>query len=309
MALTSQPNDHRDSRGEPPPVVNQPYRFWGGFATDVREAYLQRELLQSLIVREMRKRYKGTFLGWGWALIRPLVMLAVYGIAVGVILGAGAQIPEFAVYLYVGLIAWAFFSTVISGSINSLPDNAALIGKASFRRELLIVAVVTVAVIDLLLQASVLVIAYWLYGSWPSMSTLWWVIPGLIVLVLVAVGIGLLLSALNVYFRDIGYLVDVALQVGFWSVPILYSYEMVASLLESQTWLLTLYTANPPLAAINAFRFALWPSAWDPNGSAQLLGVTETSIFLLVSATLGVVLVWIGQRTFSRMAGNIAQEL
>ena len=87
------------------PIINEPFRLRGGLRDDVREAMSQRQLLQSLIVRELRQRYKASFLGWGWALVRTLVMLVIYGLAVGVFLGAGASIPEFAIYLYVGLIA------------------------------------------------------------------------------------------------------------------------------------------------------------------------------------------------------------
>ena len=290
-------------------MVNAPFRFWSGLIGDLKEGLAQRELLRSLVVRETRQRYKGTFLGWGWALIRPLVMLAVYGLVVGVFLGAGATIPEFAIYLYVGFIAWGYFSTLVSGSINALPGNSGLINKASFRRELLIVAVLAVALIDLLLQASVLVLGYLFYGAWPALNTLWWVIPGFAALTLFGIGLGLLLSALNVYFRDIGYLVDVALQVGFWLVPILYAYSMVESALTSQPGLLALYSANPALSAITAFRLSLWPSAWGDVGQAQLLSLDQTVIYLGMGAIVGIVLVWLGQRLFSRVSGNVAQEL
>lgn len=294
---------------EPPPVINAPFRFWSGVTEDWGEGLSQRELLRSLVARELRKRYKGTFLGWGWALIRPLVMLAVYGLAIGVFLGMGESIPEFAIYLYVGLIAWGYFTTIVSGSIAVLPANAGLINKAAFRRELLIVAVVVMGIVDLVLQASVLLLGYWFYGSWPDLSHLWWVIPGFAVLTLLGIGLGLLLAAINVYFRDIGYLVDVALQVGFWLVPILYAYSMVQSALAAQPGLLALYTANPALSAITAFRYSLWPSAANDAGQGLLLSMSQTAPYLILWIIASLALVWFGQRIFSRMAGNIAQEL
>lgn len=308
MSETSGSLDSNPTPGDPP-IINAPFRFWSGLSEDLREGWSQRELLRSLIARELRQRYKGAFLGWGWALIRPLVMLAIYALAVGLFLGMGAAIPEFAIYLYVGLIAWGYFATVVSGSIAALPANSGLINKASFRRELLIVAVVVVGIVDLLLQASVLLIGYLFYGSWPNVFALWWVIPGFAVLTIVGVGLGLLLSAVNVYFRDVGYLIEVALQVGFWLVPILYAYSMVQSALASQPGLLALYSANPALSAISAFRFALWPSASSEVGQAQLLSMSPTTTYLVAWILVGLILVWLGQRLFSRMAGNIAQEL
>lgn len=297
------------SSNEDPPIVNVAFRFWGGFATDLKEIAAQRELLRSLIARELRQRYKGAVIGWGWALIRPLVMLAIYGLAVGLFLGAGKAIPEFAIYLYVGLIAWGYFSALVSGSIAALPSNSGLINKAAFRKELLIIAVLVVAIVDLVLQASVLLIGYLIYGSWPSLSELWWIIPGFVVLTLVGVGVGLLLGAVNVYFRDVGYLVDVALQVGFWLVPILYSYSMVRDAFASQSGLLALYSANPALSAVTAFRFSLWPSAESEIGQVQLLSMGQTTTYLFFWTIGGLLLLWLGQRIFSRMAGNIAQEL
>ena len=299
------PGEHNDS----PPIINSPFRFWGGLRGDLQEAISQRQLLRSLIARELRQRYKGSFLGWGWALIRPLVLLAIYGLAVGVFLGAGASIPEFGVYLYVGLIAWIFFSSIVSGSVNALPANAALINKAAFRRELLIVAVLVVAVVDLLIQASVLVLGYLFYGAWPTLINFWWLLTGFSALTALAAGLGLLLSAINVRFRDVGYFVDVALQVGFWLVPILYSYAMVESVLASQPQILALYTANPTLAPVTAFRYALWPSVTTEAGASQLLSMQSTVTFLAFSILLGLILLWLGQRIFSRMSGNIAQEL
>jgi ABC-2 type transport system permease protein len=291
------------------PVINEPFRFWAGLWTDIGAAYSQRELLRSLVSRETRQRYKGTFLGWGWALIRPLVLLAIYGLAVGLFLGAGKTIPEFGVYLYIGLIAWAYFSTLVSGSIAALPNNSSLINKASFQRELLVIAVWIVALIDLGLQMLALIAGYLFYGTWPSLADLWWVIPGFGLLTLLGVGFGLLLSAVNVRFRDIGYFVDLGLQVGFWLIPILYSYAMVRDTLSTQPLLLNIYTANPALGAVNAARLALWPSASSEAGKSQLVPYPEMMTSLGIAFVLAVLLVWLGQRLFSKMSKNIAQDL
>lgn len=307
MTTNAIPGESGDE--EPPPIVNAPYRFWGGVVDDFQAIYMQRELLRSFVARELRQRYKGSFLGWGWALIRPLVMLLVYGIAVGIFLGAGAAIPQFAVYLYTGLIAWGYFATLITGSIAALPGNAGLINKAAFQKELLIAAVVAVAVIDLLIQGSVLIVGYVVYGAWPEAGALWWLPPAFVLLTLVGLGLGMILAAANVYLRDVGYLTDVALQVGFWAIPVIYSYSMVEKALASQPLLLALYSANPAVPAVNAFRLALWPAAASGEGESQLMSPSQTASYLLVGLVAGAILVWLGQRYFARVSGSIAQEL
>lgn len=294
---------------DPPPVINAPFRFWAGVVGDVRACYLQRELLRSLVARELRQRYKGSLFGWGWALVRPLVMLLVYGLAVGVFLGAGKAIPQFAIYLYTGLLAWTYFSTLIMGSISALPANSGLINKAAFRKELLVAAVLVVGVVDLIIQGSVLLLGYALYGAWPQLTMLWWVLPALGLITLAGLGMGLFLSAANVYFRDVGYLTDVSLQVGFWLVPIIYAYSMVQDALADRPLLLELYSLNPLVPAINAFRLALWPAATTDLGAAQLMPTDAVTSALGVACIAGLVVLWLGQRFFARVSGNMSQEL
>ena len=292
-----------------PPVVNAPFRFWAGLVDDIQAAYSQRQLMRSFISRELRQRYKGSFFGWGWALVRPLVMLVVYGVAVGVFLGANKSIPEFAIYLYAGLIAWGFFATIITGSVSSLPANAGLINKAAFQKELLIAAVCVVAVIDLAIQASVLALGYVALGSWPDPTMIWWILPGFVVVFLFGLALGLLLSAANVYFRDVGYFTEVALQVGFWMVPILYPYSMVEDALIEYPTLLGLYSLNPMTSAITAFRLALWPAANTELGQSQLMPLDQMATLLGLAGLMSIILLWLAQRFFARVSGNLAQEL
>jgi ABC-2 type transport system permease protein len=236
-------------------------------------------------------------------------MLGVYGVAVGVFLGANKSIPQFAVYLYTGLVAWGYFSTIITGSISCLPQNAGLINKAAFQKELLIVAVLVVGAIDLLIQASVLVVGYAAYGAWPSLSMLWWLIPGFLLVTLLALGLGLVLSAANVYFRDVGYFTEVALQVGFWAVPIIYAYSMVSKALADSPTLLFLYSVNPVIPVITAFRLALWPEAESPAGASQLMPMDQMLPLMAIGFVGSLLLIWLGQRYFARVSGNLAQEL
>ena len=295
--------------GQDLPVVNAPYRFWTGLGTDLRSMVEQRELLRSLIARELRQRYKGSVLGWGWALVRPLVMLLVYGVAIGVFLGANASVPDFAIYLYSGLLGWTFFATILSGSVLSLPQNSDLISKAKFQKELLVIAVLVVALFDLLIQSSILLIGYVWMGDWPHWQNLHWLVWGILLLGVLGLALGLLLSAANVYFRDVGYLTEVLLQIGFWTVPIVYTYATVAKSLAAFPVLVSAFAANPLTAALTSFRLALWPPADGPVGSSLILPETTLPWLLGFSVVGSLVVLWLAQRFFARISGNMAQEL
>ena len=293
-------------------LVNAPARLWRGTARDLRDVFAHRELLMAFAGRELRSRYKGATLGWAWALVRPLVMLLVYGLAVGVFLGAGRTIPQFMIFVYSGLIAWTLFSTIIMGSINSLVANGSLISRASFPRLLLPLSVVLASLVDFALQASVLVVGYLFYSDWPSPSALLWLPPALLVLVLVALGIGLALAAINVYVRDVGFLVDVVLQVGFWLTPILYSYSQVIGGAEqlklSAENVSRLYMLNPMANVVIGFQRALWPAGDTPSAAATAFpGRLDLRIAVLTLAAVGIA--WLGMRVFVRLSANFGQEL
>jgi ABC-2 type transport system permease protein len=293
-------------------LVNAPALMWRGTLRDVRDVWRARELLFAFTGRELRTRYKGASLGWAWALVRPLVMLLVYGLAVGIFLGAGKIIPQFMIFIYSGLLAWTLFATIVNGSILSLVANGPLVGRSSFPRLLLPLSVALAALVDFLLQLCVILVGYAIYRDVPSPRALLWLPPALFVLVCFALGIGLALAAANVYIRDVGFLTDVALQVGFWLAPILYSYGQVAVGAEQfglRVDVVTrIFMLNPMANVVLAFQRALWPAANDQN--AQFLSFPgELGLRLAVFAALGVVTLWIGSRIFSRLSADFGQEL
>jgi ABC-2 type transport system permease protein len=290
------------------PVVNRPIPYWRGFFRDIGEMWRHRDLVRALTGREFRVRYKGAKLGWLWSLARPLVMLAVYGLAIGVFLGAGKYLPDFVVYLFVGLTGWGFFAQIVSGSVLALTNNTDLIKKVYFPREILILAVVVTAFVDLLIQYLVLLVAYILNGHWPIPSSLWWLIPALLVSALFGVSLGLVLAAENARLKDIGYLTEVFLQVGFWLVPVVYSYSLVAKALVNYPILDWVYLANPMTNALFAFRNALWPPASGKAGS-DFAFEGDLGLRLLVLIVIGIAALVLSQRFFARRAANFAQEL
>lgn len=270
------------------------------------------ELLQSLVLKEFRVKYRGSYLGWVWALIRPLVMLGVYGLIIGVVLGAAQSIPDFMIFIFVGLLAWNLFSSIVTGSITSVTANASLITKADFPRILLPLAALLVALIDAMFQFSVLVLAYALIGSWPSLEGLTFLVPSFAGLVLFAVGLGLVLAAANVYARDVGFLTEVFLQVGFWLCPILYSYGLIVRGAETYGWnvsaITQVYLLNPMANIVLGFQRALWPAANSPEGSSFIFpGLLGERLILFVA--LGLIFLFVCTWAFHRLSQNFAQEL
>lgn len=273
---------------------------------------LRLELLQALVMRELRTRYRGSYLGWLWALARPLVMLLIYGLIVGVFLGAARSIPDFMLFIFVGLIAWNLFTAIVTGCINSIISSSSLIAKVKFPRILLPLASAVVALVDTAIQGVVLLIGYAIVGSWPSFSSLAFLLPSILGVVLFGLAAGLLLSALNVYIRDVGFLTEIALQVGFWLCPILYSYEFVVNAADSYglstEWVTRLYLLNPMANAVLGFQRALWPPGSTPEG-ASLSFPGELGLRLAVLLIVGAVLMAIAAYVFNRLSRNFAQEL
>ena len=289
--------------------VNQPTSFWRGFIPTVRDVWAYRELLGQLIRKELKVKYKDSILGFFWTLLRPLLYLLVYAVAIGIFLGSGKVIPQFGIYLFTGLLAWTLFTDIIGGATGSIVGNAGLVKKVYFPRELFPLAVVGAALINFLLQAAILVLAYVATWSFPSPADLPLVPIALVALILFATGLGLLLAAGNVFLRDITYLVEVGLLLWFWMTPIVYDWTKVKNTLSGDlAWLFEVYLANPMATIVLAFQRALWPGGQTEAGAAFYY---DGNLYgrLAVVIVVGAAFVWFSQRVFARSQGNFAQEL
>lgn len=280
-----------------------PARGWvRGTVKSVKDLAAYRELLVLLVRRELKARYKDSALGFLWSLIRPLTILLVYYVAIGKFLGAERSIPEFAIYIFTGLIAWQFFAEVVSAGTGSIVNNGGLIKKVYLPREVFPLSVVGSALFTLATQFVVLVMALLVTGSVPTGSRLLFVPLALAVLLVYATAFALVLSAVNVYLRDVAYLVEISLTVLFWLSPVVYSWELVRSAIDDG-FLQQLYLANPVTAAVLAMQRGLWVAGTD-QPFPDALGTR-----LLVMLGIGVVLLWLAQRAFARLEANFAQEI
>ena len=260
-----------------------------------------RELLIALTLRDLQTKYRGSFLGWSWSLLNPLATLAIYGFVFGILFGAEAPVGQnsgltgFAWFLLCAIIPWNFFAVVNNVGLTSIIDNAALVRRVAFPREILVFSNVAFALvqfgIELIVLSGVLVIV-----AGPS------ILPYIplaallgIVLAVFSSGIALALGCLAVYFRDLKYLWTIALQVWFFITPVVYP----PSLAEDQlpNWAQTVLQVNPMVHFIGAFRDLLY-HAQVPD--FQLIGT------VLLSSSASLIIGW---SVFNRLSPRLPEEV
>jgi ABC-2 type transport system permease protein len=281
--------------------------FLTGTAQSLRDILGRRELLGLLVRRELKAKYKDSALGFFWSLARPLAMLLVYYVAIGKFLGVEANprnpggIPDFAIFIFTGLTAWQLFSDIVIGGTGSIVGNAGLIKKVYLPREVFPLSVVGASLVNFLFQFAVLVGATAALGHFPTGGRWGYVALSLCVLVVWATAMAMLLSAVNVYLRDIQYLIEILIMILFWASPIIYAWRMVDSRIDGVLeWL---YLANPMTQVVLGFQRTFWVAGDGEPYPANLAGI------LGITLAVSVVLLWLAQRVFARLQANFAQEL
>lgn len=270
--------------------------------TSGRVIIAHREMLDLLVRRDLKARYKDSALGFFWSLARPLMQLAIYFIVVGQFLQAARGIPDFAVYIFAGLTAIGLFTEIVVGATGSIMANAGLVKKVFVPREVFPLASVGAALFNFGIQLIVLLTATLVVGKFPIHREILYAIPALAVLVVYGTALGLMFSALNVYLRDVQYLVELGTMLLFWASPVVYSWQMVRDLVQSSFWL-EVYTNNPLTLAVIGFQRAFWV-AGDAYPQPSHLLIRLTIVF-----GIGLILLFVSHRIFLRLQGNFAQEL
>ena len=281
--------------------------FIQGTVQSLRDIVGQGELLGLLVRRELKARYKDSILGFFWSLLKPLAMLVVYYVAIGKFLGAERipgrtdGVPDFAIFIFTGLTAWQLFSDIIVGGTGSIVANSGLIKKVYLPREVFPLSVIGAALFNFLIQASILVGATVLLNKFPTGDRWWYFVLALAVLVVFSTALALLLAAVNVYLRDVQYLIEIMIMILLWASPIIYAWKFVDAKLDGL--LQDLYTANPMTQVVLGFQRTFWVAGDDEPFPADLLQS------LWITLGVSVVLLWLCQRVVSRLQANFAQEL
>jgi ABC-2 type transport system permease protein len=279
---------------------------------DFKDLINSKELLQALLNRELAGKYKGSFLGLGWTLVRPLVMLFIYAVVIGEFLGASRSIEQFAIFVLVGLLFWNLISDSINMGAVSMTINGNLLKKVWFPREVLPLTSFAVATVHFLVQFLVLIFAYLIFGSWPSAQNLLFLIPAVLIVFPVAFGLSLIFSVLNVRFRDTQYIVEVGLVLSFWLSPVVYPWtaaHQFFSTLPLGNVIQQIYMANPFGLVVMAAQQALWPPISTQAGSVYQFFDSPFSVRLWISVLASWIFLYIAQRIFARMAGTVVVDL
>jgi lipopolysaccharide transport system permease protein len=251
----------------PQSVVIEPERRG---AIRLGELWAFRELFYFLMWRDVKVRYKQTALGAAWALLQPLLLMAVFTIFLA---GKGVS-PEgipYPVFALAGLVPWTFFASAVAGGANSLVGNTALVSKIYFPRILIPIAGASSFLLDFGISFVLVLVVMALYGIAPS-DHAFLVIPVALYVAIVAVGTGTLLGALNVRYRDVRYAVPFLIQLWLFASPVAYQLSVAN---DKYRWVLAL---NPMVAGIGGFRTALIGGS---GVSVEVAAVSLASGFVL----------------------------
>ncbi|MGH8999113.1 MAG: ABC transporter permease [Acidimicrobiia bacterium] len=260
------------------------------------------ELLANLVRLELRAKYKASALGFVWSLLNPAMYLAVFYVAFDVILGRG--IERFAIYLLSALLVWNFFTAALGAGTGSIVAGAGLVKKVWFPREILPLAAVGAALVHFFLQLSVLLLALAVFRHPVGWAYLPLVPVALFALVLLVASLSLLLSAANVYLRDIAHFVELALLGWFWLTPIIYPFTLLAEKVDGRLWVPLL---NPVTPIVLTFQRAFYGLYGDVLPAELGVGWYLRNLAVLIA--IASVLFAVAMRVFRRLEANLAEEL
>ncbi len=254
----------------------------------LRDLWAYRELLGFFAWRDVSVRYKQSVLGILWALFTPLITLAIFTLIFGRVAGIPSDGIPYPVFCYAGLLPWLFFAQSVQRATVSMVAERNLLTKVYFPRLIVPISSTLAPLVDLAIASSILAVMMAWYGVIPTAHALYLVPLCLAWAWLVAVGVGTLLSAVNVYFRDVGQMIPFLIQVWMYASPVVYPTSLLPAELR---WVQAL---NPMVGVIDALRFALLSHGAPPGPS------------LLVSLTVSFALLAIGIACFARMERSFA---
>ncbi|MBU4464016.1 MAG: ABC transporter permease [Proteobacteria bacterium] len=271
-----------------PITIIEPKKGW--IPIDLKEIWNYRELLYFLTKRDIKVRYKQTVLGGLWAIIQPVFTMVVFTLFFGRLAKMPSDGIPYPIFVYAGLLPWIYFANAVSASGNSLVGSANLITKVYFPRLIIPASASLAGLLDFFIAMLVMGAMMIYYNFIPNIGIL--LFPFLVGLTfLCAVGVGLWLSALNVQYRDIRYVIPFLIQLWMFVSPVIYPVSMVK---EKYQWLLAL---NPMGGVIEAYR-------------ASLLGHVPINWFLLGLSTVIIIILFLsGLYYFRRMERTFADVI
>ena len=226
----------------------------------LRELWSYHELLETLVVRDLKVRYKNSVLGFLWSLVNPLLLMMVFTVVFTFLL-PNASTPRFPVFVLTALLPWNFFSTAVMSATNSIVHNGHLVKKVYFPREILPISTVLSNFINFLFSMPVLFMLILIFHQ-PINTSLLYLPLIMIVQIIFTIGIALVLATLNVFYRDTGVIMEVIMQAWFFLTPIFYPVDLLP--LSKTLWGVVLpvrrlvYILNPMASIIASYRSVLY---------------------------------------------------
>jgi len=271
-------------------VIHPPRFSFANLANDLRKLAKYRDLLYTLSVHRVKVRYKQSLLGVSWAIIQPLAMVVILTAIFSFIARMPSEGLPYVLFVYVALLPWNYLSTSLTTSTNGLVSHSNLITKVYFPREILPLTYVFAALFDFLIASTVLVVLL-LYYRVPLTVNLIYVLPIMLILTLFIIAAALVLSAVQVRFRDVGVAVPIAMQVWMFASPVLYPLAAVPARLQS------IYQLNPMVGIIEGLRSVVLQGAQPP--------ITAISVSVLISVGLLIIAYGYFKRVEATMADVI----
>jgi len=267
-----------------------PLRFALETASRLADLWNYRELINNLVVRDLKVRYKNSAFGFAWSLLNPLFMMVVLSVVFSLVFERQKLVENFPAFLVVGLIPWNFTNTSLARVVISVVENSRVIKKVAFPREVIPISVVLANFVHFLLAIPVLLFILMALGVMPNFKIL--LLPPLILIQLeLVLGIALFISCVNVFYRDMGVALDVLLQGWFFATPIFYHHSILP------LWLQKPAMANPLAAIVTAYRDVLISGRFPDRNFTLGALVSSTLIFLA------------GYAVFTRYASVFAEEV
>jgi len=268
------------------------------------DALTNRYLLKLLVHKEIRVRYRGSVLGMVWSYVKPAVQFAVFYFAVGVFLQMNRAVPNFALYLFSGIVAINFFNEAFGNATRAVVGNSPLVKKIYLPRQLFPVSSVYVAGVHFVPQLVVLVVGALIVGWRPGPLQVLAGVAGFAIIAVLALGLGLLFGAINVIVRDAENIVDLIAMVVSWTSPVLYHWNHVVEALGTGPgWVL--YQLNPLTPAIELFHWCFWA----PTNGVDYVAPPGMPVFALLAGVTSLLALVVGEMVFRRLDGRFAQEL
>ena len=238
------------------------------------QIYQHRELLLELVKREIKARYKQSILGYAWVVLVPLINLGVLTIVFSFLLRIPTGDIPYPIFLFTALVPWTFTGNSISSATGSLVANSTLITKIYLPREIFPIAAVIAKMVDLVLSAVILVL-FLIFFHVQLHITLFWIPIIFLFQVLLVLGVSFILSAMNVFFRDVENVLGVFLTVWMYLTPVIYPPEFIPGQFRP------IFNLNPMMGVINAYRNVVLHGVSPPWQSFLYATLFSLGIFIV----------------------------